>query len=36
MSKKTMIYVGIFLAGVWAGPKVAPYLRKIPVAGSVF
>jgi hypothetical protein len=36
MNKKTMIYVAIFLVGVWAGPKVAPTLQKIPVVGGLF
>jgi hypothetical protein len=36
MSKKTMVYIGIFLVGVWAGPKVAPTLRRVPVVGGLF
>lgn len=36
MKKEHLIYVGLFLLGVWAAPKVAPSLRKVPVVGSVF
>jgi hypothetical protein len=36
VKKSYLIYAAIFLAGVWAAPKVAPTLRKIPVAGGVF
>ena len=36
MKKEHLILVGVFLLGVWAAPKVAPSLRKVPVVGSVF
>lgn len=36
MKKEHLIYAAIFLAGVWAAPKVAPAIRKVPVVGGVF
>lgn len=36
MNKKNLMYLAIFLAGVWLGPKVAPTLQKIPVVGGIF
>jgi hypothetical protein len=36
VSKKTMMYLAVFALGVWAGPKVSPYIRRVPVIGSVF
>jgi hypothetical protein len=34
--KKWLWYGGIFLLGVYMGPKVAPSLAKVPVLGKVF
>lgn len=36
MKKSWLMYGAIFLVGVWAAPKVAPSLRKVPVVGGVF
>ena len=36
MKKKHVIYLAVFLAGVWAAPKVAPSLHKVPVVGGFF